>query len=107
MSVDRYGFFFEHIEIKELLEMTKLNVEELSERRGKDMSKFSHVTSCLVVYGDGGFYAEALCKHGDVFSRSAGRKIALTRALKELFSGKENKELRTRIWKAYFEKVKK
>jgi len=41
----------------------------------------------------------------DQNNRNTARKFALDKALRHLFPGKENKELRNRFWKAYFEKL--
>jgi len=41
----------------------------------------------------------------DKNDRNKARKYALDKALRYLFPGKENKELRNRFWKAYFEKL--
>lgn len=42
----------------------------------------------------------AVCHPNDPFCRATGRKIALARAIKHL-----DREIRTQIWKAYFEFV--
>lgn len=73
--------------------------------------RFSKITTCEIVKdGDNDdpetvwviSLGESFCLRGDNFSRSDGRKRALTRAL-EVF----DRELRTRVWKKYWTLVKK
>ena len=56
------------------------------------------ITYCLVQNGDGSLRnGMALCSVYDKFNRAIGRKLAMTRALKNL-----DKPTRTAVWDKYF-----
>ncbi len=66
-----------------------------------DGPRIKSVTTCRIVVKVNGTIqlwssGYAYCSVKDVFSKETGRKVALTRALKEF-----DKEFRTRAWKAY------
>jgi hypothetical protein len=46
-------------------------------------------------------YGEATCSPNDQFTRKIGRKLALARAVRDMF---KNKQRRIDFWKAVFEK---
>lgn len=57
------------------------------------------ITECRLILPDGSEFADsgfAACSMGDNFNRNLGRKLALTRAVKDL-----PKEQRRTIWNAY------
>lgn len=70
-----------------------------------DNALFNRVVDCEI-YEDGELVAlgTAQCSKQDQFVKAVGRKIALTRALKD---GMFNKEYRTLIWNKYWSLVKK
>ena len=45
---------------------------------------------------------EARCSLKDQFCRAIGRKIALTRAIRQLYPGEKNKKSRADFWSAYW-----
>ena len=49
----------------------------------------------------------AFCSVSNNFCKNIGRRIALTRALKELPEELNNKEFRTKIWNAYLDRFPK
>jgi hypothetical protein len=57
-------------------------------------------TICYVDIKDGGISYYAWLHPNDRYSRETGRKVALTRALKDLFPN--NKAARKEVWKTYF-----
>ena len=54
-------------------------------------------TSCVLTVNETEHIAIAKCGHGDQFSRQAGRKLSLTRVLK---NADLNREVRAFIWDA-------
>lgn len=68
-------------------------------------------TTCLLAIpnSEKEFTSQTICRPPDQFKKAMGRKIALMYALKKAYPGEgatQDKEIRTRIWKAYFEKVR-
>lgn len=59
-------------------------------------------TYCYIEHGEEPISIEvAFCSKDDQFHKPTGRKVALTRAIKNF-----DKEFRTKIWKAYWNKIK-
>lgn len=71
----------------------------LQDHRVKDMFDVEHITICRL-YNNGEVFSEgfAFQKGPDNFSRATGRRIALTKALRDI----DSKALRTDIWQDYF-----
>ncbi len=67
---------------------------------GTDGSKSKAITFCII-NSNGHFVSDGLaaCSWADNFSRSIGRKISLSRALKSAF---DKKEVRRLFWENYF-----
>lgn len=61
------------------------------------------VTYCSILVNNVEFTGLAACADGDTFNKEIGRKVALTRALKE---AKLNKSTRTEVWNMYFNRYR-
>lgn len=70
-----------------------------------------YTTCVFVIDGDGhtGAYASGLarCSLSDRYNRRIGRKLALLRAMQQHPLTRDDKALRTAIWKKFFEKCKR
>lgn len=71
---------------------------------GKIINKKPVYTACFIIAEDRAItgYGISWCNPSDIFSKFVGRKLALTRAVKEL-----DKDFRKTIWDKYFSITKK
>jgi hypothetical protein len=96
-TFDKYKITFEHMDYGHPLSLPGTNAE------------FTHVTYCYIDVLVDEDYAllstgQALCSASDIFEKAIGRKVSLTRALK---NAGFDRETRTAIWKEYWSLVKK
>ena len=71
--------------------------------------KYVQATTCFILSPNGIFLAsETVYKYyKDQNNFNKARKYALSKALYRIFPGEENKEIRAKFWKAYFDKMGK
>lgn len=87
--------------IKAFRPMFVVDGYDVSFERSETFSDGRRATYCFItVQGVPFATGVALCSASDNFDKSIGRKIALDRAAKELYSN--NRDARRALWDAYF-----